>query len=217
MAKPTSEIENAIDNLESYIASCKFQFGSNSRITVKKEDIEYYIQELRAVIPDEVERCRKIISNKDAIISETQEKADAMLADVRNKTSQLLSENEIMIKANEEANALVNEAAMEAQSIIEQAQLESMEYKNQAQRYLNDMLVTMQGLIYDCIDSTATNTNKFIEELNKVGVTVSNNLDELNGVEPEPQPLPIDFDQNNNDGKANGLESLSNLNSDSEE
>lgn len=186
MARVNSEIENAIQNLEDFIDNARHAKLSPGKIVVNKDDIEYLISELRNTIPSEVERYRKIISNKEAIEREAQEKADAMLDDVANKTNQLLSENEIMLRANEQADEIVNQAILKAQEIVNQAQAESFNYKNQAQQYLNDMLVNLHELIYDCIDTTAKNTNKFLDSLNQVGVTVSNNLDELNGTNEEP-------------------------------
>lgn len=191
MARINSEIENAINNLEDYVENAKHKFGSTDKIVVSKDDITFLIAELRNTIPAEVERYRKIISNKEAIEREAQEKADQMIDDVKAKTSQLLSENEIMLRANEQADEIVNSAIAKAQEIVNQAQLESDNYKAQAQKYLNDMLENLNVLIYDCIDTTAKNTNKFLESLNRVGVTVSDNLDELNGVNIEPEPLNI--------------------------
>lgn len=183
MPKLNSEIENAINNLEIYIEGAKSKAFDPNKIIVKKDDMEYFISELRNTIPEEVERYRKIISNKEAIEREAQERADAMLDDVEKKANQVLSDTEIMQRANEQADEIVNLAVQKAQEIINEAQIESNNYKTAAQNYLNDMLVNLQGLIYDCIDNTAANTNKFLDSLNQFGLKVSSNLDSLNGVE----------------------------------
>lgn len=188
MAKNLNDIEYAIQNLENFIESAKYaKFSSQTKIVINKDDIEYYISEIRNKIPEEVELCRKIISNKEAIEKEAYAKADAMLDEVSNKTNQLLSENEIMRRANEEADQIVETAIAQAQKIIEDAQYESENYKESARQYLNDMLINLHDLIYDCVDNTAKNTNKFLESLNQVGLTVSSNLSELNGEAEEPK------------------------------
>ena len=50
------------------------------------------------------------------------------------------------------------------------------------------MLLNLNGIIYDCIDSTTRNTNRFLDALNVVGTTVQDNLNELNA-QPEPEPM----------------------------
>ena len=65
----SSKIEQIITEIEDYIASCKPQPFSNSRIVVNKEEIEELLVELRMRIPEEVKQYQKIISNQDAILA----------------------------------------------------------------------------------------------------------------------------------------------------
>lgn len=202
MANTTSDIEMAIQNLEVYIENAKFATFSQNKIVVNKEDVLYYIDDLKKTIPEEVDRYRKIISNKEAIEREAQEKADQMLAAVKNKTTELLSENEIMRRAQEEADEIVRIAIEEAKRIVDEATIESTNYKDQARQYLNDMLINLHELIYDCIDNTAKNTNKFLDSLNQVGMTVSSNLDELNGVSADNDASDAENTEDNADNNS---------------
>ena len=72
----SSKIEQIITEIEDYIASCKPQPFSNSRIVVNKEEIEELLVELRMRIPEEVKQYQKIISNQDAILAEAHAEAD---------------------------------------------------------------------------------------------------------------------------------------------
>ena len=64
------QIEQLIDEIEEYIDGCKYQPLSNSKIIVNKEEIDELLRELRMKTPDEIKRYQKIISNKEAILSE---------------------------------------------------------------------------------------------------------------------------------------------------
>ena len=73
-----SRIEQIIEEIEEYVESCKYQPLSTRKIVVDKEEISEYLRELRLKTPDEIKRYQKIISNKDAILEDAQQKADAI-------------------------------------------------------------------------------------------------------------------------------------------
>ncbi|MBE5895593.1 MAG: vacuolar family H+-ATPase subunit H [Lachnospiraceae bacterium] len=183
MAKSTSKIENLIEELEIYIDNCKPQAFSSSKIIVNREEIEDIIHDMKKNLPEELERYRKIISNKEAIEREAQNRANELVQMAADRTNELLSENEIMMQARQKADEIVQLAIEQAQAIVDDAHIQGNAYKESAQQYLCDMLDNLHSMIYDCIDSTTRNTNKFLDSLNQVGATVKDNLDELNGTE----------------------------------
>ena len=75
----SSKIEQLIDEIEDYIASCKYQTLSNSKIIVNKEEIDSLLRELKMKTPEEIKRYQKIISNKEAILNDAREKASALI------------------------------------------------------------------------------------------------------------------------------------------
>lgn len=182
-----SKIENCIEEIENYIDSCKPAFLQSSKILVSREEMEVMLSDLRDAIPDEVERYRKIISNKEAIESEARDRAQRLIASAEMKTNELLSENEIMMQANIRAEEIVNIAIQQAQQIIDEATMQRNQYIEAAQQYLNDQLVNLNNIIYNCIDSTTKNTNKFLDSLTQVEETVQSNINELNQMNQEPE------------------------------
>ena len=95
----SSRIEQIIEEIEEYIDSCKYQALSNSKIIVNKDEIEELLRELRMKTPDEIKKYQKIISNRDAIIADAQEKANAIIAEATVHTNELINEHEIMQQA----------------------------------------------------------------------------------------------------------------------
>jgi predicted ATPase len=89
-----SRIEQIIEEIEEYVESCKFQPLSTRKIVVDKEEISEYLRELRLKTPDEIKRYQKIISNKDAILDDAQNRADAIIADAQQKAQEIAGEKE---------------------------------------------------------------------------------------------------------------------------
>ena len=100
-----SRIEQIIEEIEEYIDGCKFQALSSTKIVVNKEELEEMLRELRMKTPDEIKRYQKIISNKDAILADAQQKADTIIADAQAKADKIVSESEVMQKALEQSRA----------------------------------------------------------------------------------------------------------------
>ena len=74
-----SRIEQLIDELEEYIESCKPTLRSSSKIIVNKDEIDDLLRELRMKTPDEIKRYQKIISNRDAILTDAETRAKALI------------------------------------------------------------------------------------------------------------------------------------------
>ena len=103
-----SKIEQLIDEIESYIASCKPQaFSNNKKIVVDKDEIEDLLQELRHRTPDEIKKYQKIINNQEAILSNAKDQADAMLEEATKQTNEMIDEHEIMQQAYARARGAV--------------------------------------------------------------------------------------------------------------
>ena len=100
-----SRIEQIIEEIEEYIDGCKFQALSSTKIVVNKEELEEMLRELRMKTPDEIKRYQKIISNKDAILADAQQKADTIIADAQTKADKIVSESEVIDRADQPAGA----------------------------------------------------------------------------------------------------------------
>lgn len=187
-----SEIEAVIEEIEIYIDNCKPVKLSPSKIIVNREEMEDLLKKLQRTIPEEVERYRKIISNKEEIERDAELRAQELINRARETTDQMVSDNEIVSQATSYADDIVNAAYAQGQQIVDQAQIEANNYKEAAQRYLSDMLGNLHQILYQCLDTTTKNTNKLIDSLNKVADEVQANLDELNP--PVKKKLGIEQD-----------------------
>ena len=91
----SSRIEQIIEEIEEYVESCKYQPLSTTKIVVNKEELEELLRELRLKTPDEIKRYQKIISNKDAILADAQNKADAIIAEAQAKAREMVEQRQM--------------------------------------------------------------------------------------------------------------------------
>jgi hypothetical protein len=84
-----SRIEQLIEDIYEFVESCRMQPLSSTKVIVPKDELYDLLDELRLRTPDEIKRYQKIISNRDAIIADAEQKADAMLRQTKDKADHL--------------------------------------------------------------------------------------------------------------------------------
>ena len=186
----SSRIEQIIEEIEEYVDSCKFQPLSSTKIVVNKEELEELLRELRMKTPDEIKRYQKIISNKDAILEDAQQKADAIISDANAKAQQIVSESEVMQTALQQSNQLIEQTNAQAQEIIDKATQDSNEIRMSAIRYTDEMLENLEKIMSHTIDQAGTKYNNFINSIQSCYDIVNKNRMELS-----PQTEPSGYTQ----------------------
>ena len=185
----SSKIEQVIDEIEEYLDGCKFVPFSSSNISVDKEEIEELIAELRSKTPEEIRRYQKIISNKEAILADAQQKADQIIAQAQIQTNELVSEHQIMQQAYAQANEVVMIATKQAQEILDNATNEANNIRMYAMSYTDDKLKGLEDILINSIDTTKARTENLVSSLQGYLDIVSANRAELFPTEPEPAPV----------------------------
>ena len=150
-----NRIEQLISDMEQYIDSCKTQaFSGNRKIVVERNTIDDFLTELRMCMPEVVERSEKIVSNKEAIISDARTQAEKLLNDATEKTTELVDEHEIVQQAISRGNEIIQQAQNQAQDILDQAILEANAFKESAITYTSDAMGSLRSLYEDNIEVT---------------------------------------------------------------
>ena len=125
-----SRIEQLISEIEEYIDGCKAQpFTNNKKIIVDKDELEELLVELRLRTPDEIKKYQKIISNKEAILSDATRQAEDMISQAQAQTQELLDEHEIIQQAYAKADEIVRSATMQGQQIVDQASMDAKDVR----------------------------------------------------------------------------------------
>lgn len=187
----SSRIEQIIEEIEEYVESCKYQPLSTTKIVVNKEELEELLRELRLKTPDEIKRYQKIISNKDAILADAQNKADAIIAEAQAKAREMVEQSEVMQTAYAQANETVNNANQQAQEILDAATNDANSIRLGAIGYTDDMLANLSNIMTTTLNDAGEKYKGFVESLTSCYNTVVQNRSELapqGSAAPEEQP-----------------------------
>ncbi len=174
-----SRIEQLIEDIYEFVESCKMSPLSSTKVVVPKDQLYDLLDELRLRTPDEIKRYQKIISNRDAIIADAEDKAATMLADAQEKTKNLISEHEIMQQAYAQANQVLEQANNEARQILSSANADANQIRSGALSYTEDMLNTTEKVLSDAFEILKSRSNGLLSSLEDNLSTVRSNKKEI--------------------------------------
>ncbi len=215
----SSRIEQIIEEIEEYIDGCRYQPLSTTKIVVNKEELEELLRELRLKTPDEIKRYQKIISNKDAILADAQEKADQIIAAAEAKAQEMINQHEVTQQAYAQANDTINKSNQQAQSILDSATNDANNIRYSALSYTDEMLGNLGALLENALSDAAPKYKSLIDSLENALSVVNRNRSELDpqSVQPEepahtPAPQAADpeetFEEEDDEFEGDGAEEI---------
>ena len=175
----TSKFEELIDALQDYVDSCKYKPFSQSIIYVDKEEIDELIRELRLKTPEEVRRYQKIISNKDEILGDANQKANEIISLAQQHSDNMVNDHEIMQQAYAQANEIVAQAKETAQDILDKAVMQANDITLSAMQYTDDSLANIQSILEGTIESYQARSGELVASLSQYLQSVNADRAEL--------------------------------------
>lgn len=113
------EIFKILDELEGLVKESKKMPFSNTKVVVESDLLLDRVDRLRAVLPEELETARLVISEKQRIIKEACGQADEYLEQSRDRAARMMDDSEITrnaLRMSEEIIAKAEEIAREIQA-----------------------------------------------------------------------------------------------------
>ena len=165
-----SRIEQKIEDIYSFVESCKMQRLSATRVIVPKDELYDLLDDLRRDIPAEIKRYRKILNQRDAILDD---------ANAKEQYKALVEEHNIMQQAYQQAEKTVNEANQRAQEILNDARKQAEEIGSGAIYYTSDLLTMAEKTIQAAYTNTINNSKVLEKSLKEYLDTVRTNKAEL--------------------------------------
>lgn len=181
-----SKIEDMISELQDFVDGCKNAPFKTDSIVVNRDDLESYIEDLRATIPDEIRQYQRIINNQEYILADARKKADAIIKEAEIQTDQLVSEHQIMRQAYARANEVVLVASKEAEQILNKATLEANDIKESAIAYTDNQLKIVQEIMTATMEQTKQKADSYLSQMQGYLDIVVSNRNELAPAEAEP-------------------------------
>lgn len=143
--KMANRVEEQITAIEQYLDECKYVQFSSTMIKVDKEKLMDMLADLRGNMPEEMARYRKVINERDRILSEARRKAQELVDRTEAQTNELVGNQEIMQQAYAQANEIVALSSRRAQQIEDDAVNDANHYRMAAVQYMDQMLAGMEA------------------------------------------------------------------------
>ncbi len=173
-------IEEMISEIEIFIDNCKYQPLSSSKIVVPKDDLEQMLNELKLKLPNEIERCKKIMRNKEAILADARTRADSIITESVAEANRLVDQSQIVELANIRADEILNMAREQADQIVSEANNEAKEIRLGSMYYTQDKLSEVSSYMNATLEAEKSNYENLIQSLQSNLDIVVNNLQEIN-------------------------------------
>lgn len=174
-----SRIEKAIDEIYDYVESCKPSKLYPTKAVVERGELYDLLDELRMCAPEEIKRYQKIITNRDGILNEAQQRAEDMVMQARQQTAQILDQHEIVQTAYQRAEEIMKQATEEAQRLVDAAQEESEQMRRASLVYTNDLLAEARGHVEEALHETENKQRMLSSALKNSIQVMKNNQEEL--------------------------------------
>lgn len=174
-----TRIEQLIGDIEDYIADCKTNPFSGGKILVQRDELEEKLLELRSAIPDEVQQCQKMLSNREAILNDAKRQAQETLDKANAEAQQQIDQHEIMQRALATAEKVKSDALTQAQGIVDSATEQANGIRMGSIRYTDDMLKSLQTIINHTLTESQSKFDSLQNSLQSSYDIVSSNRAEL--------------------------------------
>lgn len=100
-------IEDLLDELYDILDKGWVMPLSGGKVFVDGEDVRQLLEEIRDVIPEEITEARKIVEERDQIISQAQHEADTIIRVADEKAKAMVNQDELVRQAQAKANDLI--------------------------------------------------------------------------------------------------------------
>lgn len=139
-----------VDRLENLVANSK-RMPLVNQIILKEADLLTIIEQMRSSVPGEIKQARRILQEKERILSQAQAEASALLARTREETERAMTQEGLLQVAEERSQDIIRRANDQAQGLVrraethtEQMQIEADTYASETLRNLREHLLNVE-------------------------------------------------------------------------
>ena len=172
-------VEDMINEIEVFLEQCNYQTFSQTKIVVPKEELNRMLNELKLKLPSELERCKKIMRNKEAILASARTRSDAIISESVNEANKMVDNNRITQLANQRANDIVESARQQAEEIVAAANQEAKDVRLGAMNYTKSKVAEMKDFLAATLEAEKENYRNLTESLENNIFTLETNLNEV--------------------------------------
>ncbi|HVE98308.1 MAG TPA: hypothetical protein VNA12_03930 [Mycobacteriales bacterium] len=164
------DVQAKLDEIAEMVESAKSMPLSASCV-VNRADLLGRIEELRSLLPAQMQEAQRVLKERAAVVAEGQVEADRIIADARTEAARLVGRNEVTQTATREAERLTREA-------VESANRMRVEVDD----YVDTKLANFEVVLQRTITSVTRGRDK---------LRGRHELDQLRDGELEPDETPL--------------------------
>lgn len=123
------EVFRILDEMELMVKDSKKVPFSGGKVVLEADVLLDRVDRLRAILPEEMETARLVLSEKQRIIKEACSQADQYLEESRDRVARMIDDNEI-----------TKNAIKMSEEIVDRAEEVALEIKRDANLYAEDLL-----------------------------------------------------------------------------
>lgn len=138
------DLWSIIEELEAVVAD-GMHIPLSDRVVISEQEVYSLLDELRAVLPDELAQARSIVEERERLLSQARSEAERMVAESKAYVDELTSESNITARAEEEAHSTLDRADEAARKI----RVEAHRYADDVLRQLQEILEKASGTVSD--------------------------------------------------------------------
>lgn len=153
------DIQHLLDRLEEVINNGR-HFPMTTMTMVDEQRLLEIIDQMRISIPEEIEKARRIMRERDRIMAQANEEAARIRELAREKSETLV-----------QRDAITQAAQARATSIIEQSRRESEQIRDDADQYVMDVLSDLEDALMRTVNVVRNGITHVESDVAKRGVT----------------------------------------------
>lgn len=132
---PSTDILELIDRLEDLVAQgSRVPWGG--KVMVDEDEVLALVDQLRMSIPQEIKQARRVVQERQKIITDAQGEADKILSVAKERAEYLMNEQ-----------GLVNEAKARSEEILRQSREHSRKSMEEVDQYAHQMLTQLERVL----------------------------------------------------------------------
>lgn len=150
------EIFRVLDDMESMVKDSKKVPLSSGKNIIDSNDFLDRIDRIRAIMPEELETARLIISEKERIIKEACHQADQYVDESKDKVARMVDDNEI-----------TRNAVKVAEDIVQRAEEVASDIRKEANEYAKQLLTHIEMVLHRSLDTISSGKEELRREIEK--------------------------------------------------
>lgn len=143
---PGERIESLVDELEGIIQESKAPFGKAQQKIIETEVFFNILDEIRMSYPEEWQKSRRILRERDELLASATVQADSIIADAQQQALTIAGEQEIVRLAQQQADDIRDRA----QQYERETRYAAEDYAEQVFTHLEENLKSLTSTVARC-------------------------------------------------------------------